>query len=133
MKTKNLVLYVSVPFVDFYLLYLLSAAVGILSTVLIIFATGVGGAYLARRQGFITWLKIQYVLQQGELPKRDLTDGLLLLVAAIVLITPGIITDFLAFLILVPGTRKIARGRLRKKMHRMLSTGKTGLAGFITQ
>ena len=64
--------------------------------------TGVVGASLARRQGLAVVGRAQDQMARGELPAGSLADGVMILVAGALLITPGILTDAFGFLLLVP-------------------------------
>ncbi len=100
-----------VPFAELYLLIRVGEFLGAGWTVLLVILTGVSGAWLARTQGVNTLLKVRRILNSGELPANELVEGLLILVAGILLITPGLITDVVGLLLLLPVTRMpIARG-----------------------
>ena len=89
------------------------------ATIWLILMTGVIGGTLAHRQGFATIQKIQSDMAQGRMPAGALLDGLLILVAGLVLITPGIITDCIGFSLLIPPVRQLisrrATGLISKK------------------
>ncbi|NQT38910.1 MAG: FxsA family protein [Planctomycetes bacterium] len=70
--------------------------------------TGVFGAALARREGLRCWQAIQDEMRQGRLPAQGLLEGVLILLAGVVLITPGAITDVLGFALLTPAFRRRA-------------------------
>lgn len=129
--TRLLLLFTLVPLLEIYLLIKIGAAIGAFATIAVVVVTGIVGAGLARRQGFVVWLRIQYEMQQGRFPARDLVDGLLILAAGIVLITPGVITDALGFLILIPVTRAPVRRWLQARLDRMMESGHVGLRAFF--
>jgi UPF0716 protein FxsA len=129
--TKLLLLFTLIPLLEIYLLVKIGSAIGAIATVALVAGTGLAGALLARKEGFVIWLRIQYEMQQGRFPARDLLDGLLLLVAGVTLITPGVITDLIGFLILVPVTRIPIRQWLQGKLDRMMRSGSVGLRGFF--
>ena len=56
------------------------------------------GGSLAHRQGFAVWRQIQETFARGQLPGLALMEGLMILVAGLVLITPGVLTDVSGFL-----------------------------------
>jgi UPF0716 protein FxsA len=76
--------------------------------------TGVIGAGLVRWQGWRTWRRIQDDLAHGNLPADALQDGLLILVAGVLLITPGVLTDAVGVLLLLPPVRRLVKSRLRR-------------------
>jgi UPF0716 protein FxsA len=109
MFLRLLLLFTIVPLVELFLLVKLGTVIGIGPTVLIVICTGVLGAWLARWQGLGVLRRLTEDLNQGRLPADALIDGLLILIAGAVLLTPGLITDALGFLLLVPQGRAAVR------------------------
>ncbi len=107
-------LFIVVPFVELVLLLWLADQTSWQLTILLVLVTGVVGSVLARRQGLGIWLRVHRQIQHGEIPGRDIMDGVLVLIAGAFLITPGIITDGVGLLLLVPWTRGIVRGVISK-------------------
>ncbi|MFP6768381.1 MAG: FxsA family protein [Planctomycetaceae bacterium] len=108
MLLRLLILFTILPLLDLWLLFKLSdgflsfwAAVGL------VIGTGILGAALARHQGMRAWQHLHEQLGQGHLPTGALLDGVLILLAGTVLITPGLITDVFGLLLLVPPLRTI--------------------------
>jgi len=97
-----LILFTLVPFIELTLLVKLSEWHGFGTTVLLILATGLLGTFLARRQGFQVWWKIRQEMSKGQPPTDSLLEGFLILIAAALLITPGVLTDVVGFLLLWP-------------------------------
>jgi UPF0716 protein FxsA len=64
------------------------------------------GSYLLRTQGLITLQKMQSTLEQGQLPTEPLLEGVLLLCGGALFLAPGFLTDIVAFVCVVPGSRK---------------------------
>ncbi len=102
------ILFIAIPLTDFMLLVKLSGAVTIPVTLAVVILTGVVGAALARRQGLRTLAKIQAEMQAGRLPASELGQGMLILVAGVLLMTPGFITDAFGLLLLIPPIRRLA-------------------------
>lgn len=115
-----MLLFVAVPLVELALLIWVGGKVGLTATVALVVVTGILGASLARWQGMATLSRFQARLAAGELPHEDVIDGILILLAGAVLLTPGLLTDTAGFLLLVPavraGVRRWLGGRLKKKM-----------------
>lgn len=113
-----LLLFILVPAIELALLLEVGSRLGTLPTLGLIAATGVVGASLARRQGLAVLGRAQDQMARGELPAGSLADGVMILVAGALLITPGILTDAFGFLLLVPVFREVVRNvamsRLRK-------------------
>ncbi len=94
-----------VPLAELYLLIAVGSRIGPLPTIAIVLATGFVGAWLARRQGLQTMTKIQTSLQQGRMPAEAMIDGVIILIAGLMLLTPGFLTDAAGVLLLIPRTR----------------------------
>ena len=112
MLTYLILLFVTVPLAELALLIWVGGQVGLAVTVTLVIVTGILGASLARWQGLATLARFQSRLGAGELPAEDLIDGILILVAGAVLLTPGLLTDCAGFLLLVPVVRRWIRGWL---------------------
>lgn len=111
-----------IPAVEIYLLIKIGSSIGALNTLLVIIITGFLGAYLARLQGMYTLSKIQSNLQQGIMPAEELIDALIILIAGIVLLTPGFLTDATGLLLLIPQVRFYFKRWLRKKFDHWTNT-----------
>jgi len=131
MLGRLILLFTLVPLVELFLLIKIGTIIGALPTVLIVVGTGVLGAYLARQQGFQVWSRIQREMELGMFPAEDLLDGLLIFGAGVVLLTPGVITDVLGILILVPVTRHYIREWIKQRLQRMMDRGTINFNGFI--
>lgn len=105
-----------IPVAEIYVLITVGSIIGTLNTIAIIIITGVIGAYLARLQGMQTLVRIKLDLEQGVMPTSDLVDGLMILVAGIVLLTPGFITDCVGLFLLIPSTRSLLKQYLKKAL-----------------
>ena len=86
---------------------------GLLFTILVIVGTGLIGAFLARYQGLNCWLELNRQLDRGETPAQPIMHGILILFAAILLIVPGLITDFFGILLLIPPIRSLVISHIR--------------------
>jgi len=114
-----LLLLVSVPLLEIYLLVSVGRMIGAGTTVLVVVITAVLGAWLLRLQGLHTLARVQTATQNGKLPAVELIEGFILLACGIALLTPGFFTDAIGFLALVPGIRRLAaEGVLRYFLNR---------------
>ena len=109
-----IVLFVGLPLLELWLLLKLHEAVDLLATLMIVVLTGVVGASLARFQGMLVLGNIRRDLAAGNMPAPYLMDGLMILIAGALLITPGLITDTVGFALLIPAFRKCVKGWLSK-------------------
>ena len=102
---RLLFLFIVVPLVDLFLLLWISKHTGLLATIVLVIITGVIGASLARRQGSFVKGQIKDRLSQRQMPADLLGDGAMIMFAAGLLLTPGLLTDLLGFSLLMPAGR----------------------------
>ncbi len=122
MFARLLLLFTVVPLVELYLLIEVGSVIGALNTILLVLGTGALGAFLARLEGLRTLGQIQRNLNQGIVPAEEMVDGVIILAAGLLLITPGILTDACGFLMLVPTTRNAFKRWLRRRFDRATAT-----------
>lgn len=130
MLIRLFLLFTVVPLVELALLLWVAQWTGFPATVALVILTGVFGAWLARRQGLRAWNKVESQLAAGQLPTEALPDGLMILVAGVLLITPGILTDMFGFALLIPGFRRVF-GRFLAR--RLRSSVRIHASGFGSQ
>lgn len=115
--TVAFLLLLSVPLLEIYLLISMGRVIGAGATILVVVFTAVLGAWLLRLQGLGTLARVQAASQAGQLPAVELVEGLILLVAGALLLTPGFFTDALGFLSLVPSIRRrLAEGLITRAL-----------------
>ncbi|PSQ57124.1 MAG: membrane protein FxsA [Halobacteriales archaeon SW_9_67_25] len=127
-----------IPLLDVMLLAVLIGVVGWQLVVLAVVLTALVGMLLVRAEGRHTVRKIQRKTAQGDLPADELLDGALLLVAGAFLVTPGLVTDLVGFLLVVPPTRYPIRLAVKKWVvvpyadakSRGFATGNVYIGGF---
>ncbi len=105
-------IFVVTPVLELTLLKWLWEATSLPFTIGVVLITGFLGAWLARLQGLGAWKRIHQAMAQGRMPGPELIDGVGILLAAAVLITPGLITDCIGFALLVPQVRRFIGRRL---------------------
>ena len=101
-----LLLFVGVPLIELYLLIQVGSEIGALSTIALSVFTAILGSLLVRVQGFSVLLRVRTLLDHGETPALEVLDGALLLIAGLMLLLPGFLTDGLGFLLLIPPVRQ---------------------------
>ncbi|MBN7769653.1 FxsA family protein [Marinobacter daepoensis] len=109
-------LFIVMPIAELTVLIQVGSIIGVLNTVGLVFLTAVIGAWLLRQQGLATLLRANERLNSGELPAREVAEGLILAVGGAMLLTPGFITDAFGFLCLLPGTRHWLAAQALKRM-----------------
>ena len=119
-----ILLFTLVPIVELALLIKVGQYIGLSNTLLIVILTGVSGAYLARSQGIATLKRMQSDINEGIMPTDKLFDGVMILCGGILLLTPGLITDAIGFIALVPFTRLLIKAWIKSKIKGMISQGR---------
>lgn len=122
-KLVLVVLFIAVPLAELALLIEIGRRVGVVTTIALIIVTGALGAALARRQGLGVLRDMRSQLAAGKLPASSLVDGVIILVAAALLITPGILTDTVGFLCLIPPVRRALKAALWRRLQRAVREG----------
>ncbi len=113
---RLLLLFVALPAVELALLIEIGSRFGTLHTIALIVATGFLGAALARRQGLGVLTKIRDDTAEGRIPAVPIADGVMILVASALLVTPGVLTDAFGFSLLVPAFRAFVRRQVWKRV-----------------
>lgn len=109
-------LFIVMPIAEMAVLIKVGGIIGVLNTVGLVLLTAVVGAWLLRQQGLATLLRANERLNSGELPAKEVAEGLILAVGGALLLTPGFITDTVGFLCLLPGTRHWLAAQALKRM-----------------
>jgi len=116
-----------VPLVELFILIKIGSHIGALNTILLVILTAALGALLVRLEGLRTWRQIQSSLSQGQIPAEELIDGVLIFAGGILLLTPGVLTDLCALILLFPYTRMHFKRWLRRRFDRMVTSGSVRL------
>lgn len=122
---RLLALFLLIPAIELVLLVQIGRVIGFWSTVAIIILSGLVGTYLVRREGMRVWRRFNEKLTQGSVPGRELMDGLIVLIAGVFLLTPGVITDLAGLLGLFPPTRALIRRVLSRRLQGAVRSGGT--------
>ena len=99
-------LFILIPIIEISVLMQVGAWFGLWPTIAIVIITAWLGAKYVKQQGLATLQSVQNKMAQGQMPSDEIVEGLLLLVAGVVLVTPGFVTDIVGLLILFPPIRK---------------------------
>ena len=99
-----------------YLLIEVAGYIEVWPTIGLVMLTAVIGVSLLKRQGLATLTRGMSRLEHGEVPAREMAEGLLLAVAGALLLTPGFITDTIGFLLLLPPSRMMIASEMLKRV-----------------
>ncbi|MEM8557518.1 MAG: FxsA family protein [Bacteroidota bacterium] len=127
---RLLLLFLIVPIVELFLLVWLGDRIGLGPTLLLIVVTALVGSFLAQREGLAAWRRFQARIGEGKLPGKELSDGLIILVAGALLLTPGVLTDVVGFLGLLPPTRALIRRSVAGRFRASVEAGRTQFVAF---
>jgi UPF0716 protein FxsA len=116
-----LLLFIALPALELMLLIELGQRIGTLETIAVIVLTGVVGASMARSQGLRVLSHVQQEVARGQMPTDALIDGIMILLASALLITPGILTDGFGFLCLIPGFRQRVKSEVVRRFERAIA------------
>jgi UPF0716 protein FxsA len=118
-----LFLFIAVPLAELALLLKVNEHLGWQNTLALVILTGFVGAVLAKAQGMAVVSRIQEDMREGRMPAPRLMDGVMILIAGALLVTPGLMTDTVGFLLLVPPVRAGIRRYLKNKIEQQMRTG----------
>src|SRR3954453_10113294 len=108
--------FVVVPLAELYVIYKVGDAIGILPTLAILVADSLLGSWLLKSQGRAVWRRFNDTMRAGQIPHREVVDGMLVIFGAAFLITPGFLTDIIGALLLLPLTRPLFRNLVTRRI-----------------
>lgn len=117
------VLLFAIPLLETWVLIKVGGVVGAIPTIALVVLTAVVGTTVARKQGMSTIRRIQLAQAEGRLPATEMIEGVLLLLAGVLLMTPGFFTDAIGFSMLFPGLRQ----RLAQRSLETIATARPDL------
>jgi UPF0716 protein FxsA len=110
------VLFIIIPIIEITVIMQVGALLGVWPTVAIVIFSAWLGAKYVRQQGLATLQSVQTKMAQGEMPSGEIVTGLMLLVAGVLLVTPGFVTDAFGLLLLVPSVREGIAKQVQKQI-----------------
>jgi len=118
------VVFIAIPIAEIAVIIKIGSLLGIGETIALLLLVSVCGAWLVKHQGLGVLRRIREQMNLGRVPGAELVDGALILVAGVLLLTPGFITDAAGLLLLVPpvrtGIRRLTRRRLARQVTRRI-------------
>lgn len=98
-------IFIVTPLMELYILIELGGAIGALPTILMIIATAALGGILMKYQGVQLVKQAQRQMAQGQMPQQAVLEGTLIFIGGIILFLPGLVTDVMGLLLLIPPIR----------------------------
>lgn len=108
-------LFIVAPIVELYVIVQTSHVIGVLNTIGLIIVIAMIGSWLIKHEGIKVWNRFTQQIQNGQVPTKEIADGVCVLAAGGLMIAPGFISDVFALLLLFPPTRTLARRWLMKR------------------
>ena len=102
-------LFIVVPFIELYVILQIGREIGAVWTIALLVFMSVAGAALVKREGFGVLRRAQQRMEAGQVPGRELVDGVMILFAGALLLTPGFLSDAVGILLLLPPIRATLR------------------------
>jgi UPF0716 protein FxsA len=114
------VLFVLVPIVELAVIIQVGQTLGVLETLALMMVISVIGAWMVKREGIGVWRRAERQVEAGAVPGRELVDGILIMLAGALLLTPGFVSDCVGILLLLPpvrvGLRRLVIARMRRRV-----------------
>jgi UPF0716 protein FxsA len=123
---RLLLLFTLLPLVEIVILAWIGARTSWMVALGLVLIPGLAGAWLLREHGWYTLVRIRADLAASRLPAESLFDGLLIFIAAVLLVMPGVLTDVVAVLLLLPMTRRLLKDYLRLRFSQRVVTATAG-------
>lgn len=102
-------LFLVVPIAELYVIVQVAGGIGVLPTIALLIAVSLAGAWLVKWQGIVTLARFQRRVMSGQVPTAELVDGILVICAGALLLTPGFLTDLTGLALLLPPVRALVR------------------------
>lgn len=106
-----LMLIIGAPLLELYVLIRVGSQIGALPTIALSILTATIGIWLVRHQGLGLLLRVREQADRGEVPALEMMNGALIIIAGLLLLVPGFLSDTLGLLLLVPPIREAMIGR----------------------
>ena len=111
-----LVLFIVVPLIEVMTFIEVGGIIGLWPTILLCLLTAAVGTALIRHQGLSLIRTASEQINAGKAPVFEVFSGICLLLAGVMLLTPGFVTDTIGFLLLIPPLRQLLYKRFEKRM-----------------
>lgn len=119
-----LTLLIIIPLIEIAIFYAVGTQIGIVQTIALYVLTAILGGFFVQQQGFETLIKGQRALNEGFLPLEELFDGVCIVVAGLLLLAPGFLSDGVALALLFPFVRRTLRGAIARHFEMREPEGK---------
>lgn len=122
-----------IPILEIAVFILIGGQIGVITTLALILFTAILGSILLRVQGFAALNTIQTKAHAGEVPGKELVNGVMIMIAGVLLLTPGFVTDGLGFLLFFPPFRQFLWSSIASNVVIRTANGPGGMGRRGTQ
>jgi UPF0716 protein FxsA len=119
---KLFLIFALIPVIELSLLIKIGSIIGTFNTIAIVILTAIIGAYLVKLEGLGIMYRIQQNMQEGIFPAEELINGMMILMAGALLLTPGFFTDVIGFLMVFPVSRRVIKRIARRYIEKKISS-----------
>lgn len=98
-----------VPIVELYVIVQVAQEIGVLYTLLALILVSLVGVWVVKHEGLRVWTRFQQQIAARRVPSRELADGVMILIAGVLLVLPGFVTGAIGALLLLPPVRALLR------------------------
>ena len=116
-----------IPILEITVFILVGGQIGVFPTLGMILVTAILGTFFLRQQGLSILQKLQAESRSGNIPGRELVHGAMIMIAGVLLLTPGFVTDSIGFLLFFPPFRDLAWNFLKTRIN-VINVGGAGFA-----
>ncbi len=127
---KLFLIFAVIPVIELALLIKVGSIIGTMNTISIVILTAVIGAYMVRSEGLGVMSRIQANMQEGIFPAEELINGMMILLAGALLLTPGFFTDVIGFFMVIPVSRNFLKRIARRYIEKKMSSGEFRINRF---
>jgi UPF0716 protein FxsA len=119
-----------IPLIELGILIKIGTVIGTLNTITLVILTAAIGAYMVRMEGIGVLSRIQQNMQEGQFPAEELINGAMVLAAGALLLTPGVCTDVIGFLMVIPVSRNVIKRLIKRYIEKKISSGNVHIDRF---
>ena len=110
------VIFLVVPIVELAVIIQVGQSIGVLNTIALLLLVSIVGSWLVKREGLGVWRRFRSQMESGHVPGKEVADGVLIMLAGALLISPGFVTDCLGILLLLPPVRAAIRAQVLRRL-----------------
>ena len=110
------IVFLVVPIIELAVIIQVGQAIGVWPTIALLLAISIGGAWLVKREGLGVWERFRRQVDAGRVPGKEIADGVMIIFAGALLLTPGFVTDVLGILLLLPPVRAFIRATVLSRL-----------------